>query len=281
MSNTQDIPRITPEMLGARAGSSSSSNRRTDSSTPGRPRRRRRLRIALAAVVVLAILVLLVPRILTWSIARGDVAHGTSDVPKLGAGEHRAAIVLGAGLVGDRPSRLLDQRVRAAVDLLLQGRVDVLVMSGDNSTEYYDEPTAMRTRAIELGAPAGQVAADYAGRRTWDTCVRARDVFGLDEAVVVTNSFHVDRAITTCTAAGVDATGLSASDASFPARDRAAWRVRELAATGRALVDAWVIRPEPAVGGDPIDPWNACEIQRSLAPSDAQRDARMTGLTCD
>lgn len=202
-------------------------------------------------------------------------------MPKLRGGEHRAAIVLGAGLVGNRPSKLLDRRIRAAVDLLEDDRVDVLIMSGDNSTEFYDEPTAMRTRAIELGVPAGQVAADYAGRRTWDSCSRAHDIFGLDEAVVVTSAFHIDRAVVSCDAAGVDATGFSVSDRSgFALHDRAAWRVRELAATGRALVDAWATRPEPAVGGEPIDPWNPCEIQRSLAPSDAERDERMTGMSC-
>lgn len=280
--NTREMPRITPDMLDPAHAAH----------RPGRRHRRRdrrhergRTRHALRTLTIWALALLAVavvtPRVLTWAIARGDIAHQSSDIPRLAVGEHRAAIVLGAGLVGDRPSRLLDQRIEAAVDLLEDERVDVLVMSGDNSTEYYDEPTAMRTRAIELGAPAGQVAADYAGRRTWDTCVRAHDIFGLDEAVVVTSSFHVDRTVTTCNAAGVDATGMSVSDSSFSLRDRAAWRVRELAATGRALVDAWAIRPEPAVGGDAIDPWNPCEIQRSLAPSDAARDERMTGLTCD
>lgn len=245
------------------------------------PRGRRRLvRVAVGALACAALVVVLGPRATTWLLARGEIAHRTSDVPALAAGEHRAAVVLGAGVVDDRPSRLLDDRIRAAVGLYEDDRVDVLVMSGDNSTEYYDEPTVMRARAIELGVPATAVAADYAGRRTWDTCRRAHDVFGLDEAVVVTSAFHADRAVVTCRAAGVDALGYSVRESGHARGNRVAWRMRELAATGRALVDAWIVRPEPAVGGASIDPWDPCEVQRSLAPSDAARNERMTGLSC-
>jgi vancomycin permeability regulator SanA len=181
--------------------------------------------------------------------------------------------VLGAGVVGEQPSPLLRDRIEGAVELFESGRVDLLVMSGDNSTEYYDEPTVMRRYAIDQGIPATSVAADYAGRRTWDTCTRAHDVFGIDDAIVVTNSFHVDRAVTTCRAGGVDATGFSVSDSGHSLGNRARWRARELAASGRALADAWWLRPEPAVGGDRIDPWDPCELRESLAPSDAERSA--------
>lgn len=252
-----------------------------DGSEDAHRRRRRRRWVRLVQLaLVLGVVVLGVPRVTTWLLARGDVAHRPSDVPRLRGDAHRAAIVLGAGIVGGRPSHLLDDRIRAAVRLLDAGRVDVLVVSGDNSTEDYDEPTAMRTRAIELGASADQVAPDFAGRRTWDTCVRAREVFGIRDAVVVTSSFHVDRAVATCRAAGIDTRGYSVSDAGFPERDRAMWRLRETAATGRALADAWVLRPEPAVGGDPIDPWDPCSIRRSLPQRAAERDVASGARAC-
>ncbi|MCW2955371.1 MAG: Integral rane protein [Thermoleophilia bacterium] len=249
--------------------------------TPSRRRIRRRwLRRLVQLAIVLFLLVLVLPRLTTFVLARGEVEQRGGDLPRLAPDEHLAAIVLGAGLVGERPSPILDDRIEAAAGLLEQRRVDLLLMSGDNTTEYHDEPTVMRSRAIELGAPADQVAADYAGRRTWDTCVRAREVFGIERAVVVTSAFHVDRAVATCRAAGIEVTGLSVSDSEFRLRSRARWRTRELAATGRALLDAWVLRPEPAVGGDAIDPWNPCELRDSLAPSDAQSDDELTSR-CD
>jgi vancomycin permeability regulator SanA len=249
----------------------------------GRERERRLRRTArriLMGLILLAVLAALGPRVVTWIAARGDIAHEPTDIPKLTGKHHRAAIVLGAGLKGDDPSPLLDDRIKAAVKLLQQHRVDVLIMSGDNSTEYYDEPTAMRTRAIKLGAAPSQVAPDYAGRRTWDSCVRAHEIFGLDEAVVVTSAFHVDRSVVSCSAAGVDATGYSVPDDRFSPKHRAVWRTRELAATGRALVDAWIVRPGPAVGGKAIDPWDPCAIEQSLAPSDAARDKLISGTEC-
>jgi vancomycin permeability regulator SanA len=126
----------------------------------------------------------------------------------------------------------------------------------------------MRRYAIDkAGVSPELVAVDYAGRRTWDSCVRAKDVFGITDAVVVTNAFHVDRALVTCRAAGIDATGYSVPDSGHAAHNRAKWRVRELAASGRALVDAYWLQPDPAVSGDSIDPWQPCEIYDSLAPS--------------
>lgn len=247
----------------------------------GGPRRPRRY-VLVATVIVLAAL-LVGPRLVTFVHAQGGavVHHDPGDLSRLQDGERRAALVPGAGLVGDRPSSLLRERIDAAIELLEAGRVDMLVMSGDNSTEYYDEPTVMRRYAIDQGVPVEQVAADYAGRRTWDSCARAGKVFGIDSAVVVTNAFHVDRAVFTCRAAGMRAVGYSASDSGHRLADRASWRLREFAASGRALVDAWIVRPEPAVGGDEVDPWDPCQLRDSLAPSDAERDAAdFTALGC-
>lgn len=227
----------------------------------------------LVTLLLIAALMCAAPRLTTWLLARGDVAHRASDLPRLSQGEHRVAIVLGAGLDGEKPSPLLADRIDAAMELLDEGRVDLLLMSGDNTTQYYDEPTVMRTSAIEQGAAPEQVAPDYAGRRTWDTCVRARRVFGVEDAVVVTSAFHVDRAIAACRAAGIDVSGFSVDDDRFGGRDRTVWRARELAATARVLADAWVLRPEPAVGGRRIDPYDPCELYDSLAPSVAAESA--------
>jgi vancomycin permeability regulator SanA len=250
--------------------------------TPSRRRERPRrwVRRLVRLTLVLLVLALVVPRVTTWVLARGEIVHAPGDLPKLRDDQHLAAIVLGAGLKDNHPSPLLDDRIVAGARLFDKGRVDALIVSGDNSTKYYDEPTAMRQRALDLDVPATAIAADYAGRRTWDTCVRARKVFGLRKAVVVTSAFHVDRAVATCTAAGIDTVGYSVPDSRFDRRSRLKWRVRELPATTRALAEAWVTRPSPAVGGAPIDPFDACSIQNSLPPADAQRNAKLTGLNC-
>lgn len=245
------------------------------SATPAdvRGRAQRWARRAFWVIVAVVVVVILAPRAITWGLARGDVVHRTSQVPRLESGEHRVAIVLGAGLVDKKPSPLLRDRIEAAVRLLKERRVDMLLMSGDNTSVYYDEPSAMRRAAIEQGVPVRQVAVDYAGRRTWDTCRRAKDLFGIDDAVIVTNAFHVDRALATCQAAGIASTGMSVDDSHYGSTSRMIWRARELAATGRALVDAWWLKPEPAVGGEKIDPYRPCELYESLAPSVKQEAA--------
>ncbi|MBC7460710.1 MAG: YdcF family protein [Thermoleophilia bacterium] len=247
--------------------------------------RRRRLRLKPSVVLVTLVLALIVvgvlPRVATWTLARGgNIAHAPGDLPRLQEGDQVAAIVLGAGLKNNKPTPLLDDRISAAADLYKDHRVNALIVSGDNTTRFYDEPSAMRQRALDLGVPASAIAPDYAGRRTWDTCVRAKKVFGITRAIVVTSSFHIDRAVATCRAAGIETVGYSVSDARFSFQHRLQWRVRELPATTRALLDAWIVRPEPADGGAPIDPFNPCSIQRSLPPAEEARNAKLTGLSC-
>jgi len=238
-------------------------------------------RIALAGLGLL-LLVALAPRATSWVLARGDVEQRPAALPRLQDDERLVAIVPGAGVVDRRPTPLLRDRIDAAVELLEQDRVDMLLLSGDNATPWYDEPSAMRRRALEQGAPSDQLAVDYAGRRTWDTCVRARRVFGVRRAIVVTSSFHVDRTLMTCAMAGIDVQGLSVDDRRYAPTLRVRWRLRELAATARALADGLLVRPAPAVGGEPIDPYDPCELLGSLAPSvaaDAAADFKQHGCS--
>ena len=80
-------------------------------------------------------------------------------------------------------------------------------MSGDNMAPEYNEPDAMRDYLINAGVPAEQVIADYAGFDTYDSCARAKRIFGVSKLIVVTQSYHLPRAVATCRALGVDATG--------------------------------------------------------------------------
>jgi vancomycin permeability regulator SanA len=156
------------------------------------------------------------------------------------------AIVLGAGLRRDgRPTLLLARRLDIAADLYHRGTVDAVLVSGADA-----EPDAMRTHLLAAGVPDAKIVRDSAGFRTWDSCVRAHEVFGVRSAIVVTQQFHLPRAVALCRAAGIDATGVG--DPSLQARGVATvyGYLRELPAAFKALGDA-LFRPVPQRLGPP------------------------------
>ncbi|MEH3054564.1 MAG: YdcF family protein [Patulibacter minatonensis] len=202
-----------------------------------------------------------------------DAASATAVRP-LPHGQHRAALVLGAGLNRNgTPSAVLRDRIRAGVRLLERDQVDVLLMSGDNSVDGYSEPTAMRKAAIEQGVDPRRVAVDYGGRRTWDSCERARRVFAVQHVVVVTNDFHRARSVVLCRAAGMTVDGAVGTPTGSYA-GHLNWVARETVASWRGVVDAWIHHPKVPVGGRSIDLYDACSVWGSLAEAD-----RFTGGT--
>jgi len=163
------------------------------------------------------------------------------------------AIVFGAGVYPNgQLSPMLADRVATAVDLYRAGKVTKLLMTGDNSVFTYNEPWAMADYAIALGVPEADIAFDYAGRRTYDSCWRAKHIFGLDQVVLVTQRFHLPRALYLCQAFGVDAVGVPADRRSYPVRTRVWLALREVLARVWAWLDIHIIHPQP-IGGDPID----------------------------
>ena len=164
----------------------------------------------------------------------------------------RVAIVFGAAVYRDgRLSPVLRDRVETAVRLYQTGKVQRIVLSGDNQSEDYNEPAAMMAYALARGVPEVALQPDYGGRRTYDTCYRAREVFELDSAILVTQSFHLPRAIFTCRQLGVAAVGAAADLRTYHPRSVAWSRQRELFALVRALWDTQWQRPAPVLG-DPI-----------------------------
>ena len=161
----------------------------------------------------------------------------------------RVAIVFGAGLRYDgSPTAVLRDRVETAAQLYFSGKVEKLLMSGDNSTLDYNEPESMRQYAISLGIPDADIVLDYAGRRTYDTCYRAKAIFGLDRAILVTQDFHLPRALYLCNALGVEAVGVKANNIYYRKISRLYWNARELLATFGAVVDVQITRPKPILG---------------------------------
>jgi SanA protein len=166
------------------------------------------------------------------------------------------ALVLGAGLNRDgSPGVVLRDRVDTAAELYYAGKVEKLLMSGDNSSPYYNEPGAMQTYALSLGIPREDIVLDYAGRRTYDSCYRAREIFGVDKLIVVTQSFHLPRALFLCNTFDIEASGVSADDANYYRRSYTFWWVREIMASTVAYWDVFISQPEPILGTpEPIFP---------------------------
>ncbi len=166
---------------------------------------------------------------------------------------NRAAVVLGAGLYPDgTPAPVLMARITTGVDLFKAKKVDTLIMSGDNSRALYDEVTAMKNVAVGLGVPADRVLLDYAGFRTLDSCVRVRKVFGQSRVTIVTQNFHLPRAVHLCRSAGIDTYGVEAPDPPGSAWKIKSW-VREVPASAQAWLDAHIFGTQPKFLGPEID----------------------------
>lgn len=217
-------------------------------------------------VTGVAALLLIGPTVWAYTTTSGHrFLAGDTDIP-----DRPVVIVLGAGVRPDGlPTRLLSNRLDLAAELYTAGQARAVLVSGDNSVETYNETDVMRDYLIDAGVDPAHVVGDYAGFRTWDSCVRAREVFGVNEALVVTQAFHLPRAVALCHAAGLDASGVG--DASFASRGPATvfGYVREIPATTRALVDA-LARPRPQFLGPYEDGVDAALRTSEERESDAE-----------
>lgn len=161
----------------------------------------------------------------------------------------KVAIVFGAGLLRDGSAGpVLSDRVETAVKLYQAGKVQKLLMSGDNRFVEYNEPEAMRQYALAAGVPDEAIVLDYAGRRTYDTCYRAKHIFQVESAILVTQHFHMARALYLCDSFGVESSGVESDNRYFLKRARLIWNVRELFATMGAAWDVMVLHPLPVLG---------------------------------
>jgi SanA protein len=201
-------------------------------------------------LALLGLLVFFLPRIMT-AIYAAFRTFSIEDVQS-----ERVAIVFGAGLRRDgTPTAVLRDRVETAAQLYFDGKVEKLLMSGDNRVIDYNEPEAMRQHALSLGVPDEALVLDYAGRRTYDTCYRARHIFGVESAILVTQKFHMSRALFICNALGLKAVGVEANNYYYLKRSRLYWNIREQFATVSAIWDVYFKKPLPVLGEpEPIFP---------------------------
>lgn len=187
---------------------------------------------------------------------------GPEEVP-----DRPVAVVLGAGMKPHGPSLLLARRLDLAARLHRAGRVRAVLVSGDNRAVSGHETDGMAAYLAENGVPRACIAADPYGFRTWDSFARARDVYGVNAATVVTQEFHLPRALLLALAAGIDAVGVGDRSWRVRARATALGYAREVGANARALGDA-LARPEPHRTCPPRD-----DVRDALLAADAVRVA--------
>ncbi|KUJ70715.1 hypothetical protein ACZ90_01600 [Streptomyces albus subsp. albus] len=199
------------------------------------PRTRRGWRRTAQLAMLLCVLGLLPA---TWVHLSADGRVRTvADVPSA-----PVAMVFGAGLIHGHPTPYLAHRLDTAVELYRRGKVHAVLVTGDNSRADYDEPDAMRAYLVRHGVPDRRIVSDYAGFDSWDSCVRAKRIFGVRKAVLVSQGFHIRRALALCEAAGIDSYGVGVSEP-----HDATWAyggLREIFAAGKAALDI-TFRPDP------------------------------------
>lgn len=190
----------------------------------------------------LALLLVFLPRLIT-GIYTTDRLYQPPEAP-----QKRVAIIFGAGLRRDgTPTAMLRDRVLTGAELYFSGQVEKLLMSGDNRFADYNEPESMRQFALSIGVPDEAIVLDYAGRRTYDTCYRAKAIFGVENALLVTQGFHLPRAIFLCNMLGMDTLGVEAIHCYWNGSPFV-WDVREQFATVAAFLDLYVSNPLPVLG---------------------------------
>jgi vancomycin permeability regulator SanA len=173
-----------------------------------------------------------------WAIMR--ISTSSSVRPADAAFTHAdAAVVLGAAVYADgRPSRFLRERIEVGVKLYLDGTVDRIIMSGDgHDSSGFGEPTVMRKVAESMGVPADAIVEDPHGVDTFSSCVNARDTFGATSVIMVSQAFHVPRAVWICDQVGLKAQG------AYPPQWLTKWtfigHAREVPADAKAMIDVW------------------------------------------
>ncbi|MEJ6522923.1 MAG: ElyC/SanA/YdcF family protein [Opitutales bacterium] len=181
------------------------------------------------------------------TVSQGKVYNIIEEVP-----ERKIGLVLGCSkyLSKGRKNLYFQQRIDAAKELYFSDKVKFLLVSGDNSTKYYDEPTTMKKDLIALGVPGNKIYCDYAGLSTLDSVVRTKEVFKENQFIVISQGFHVRRAIYLGLAHDIDLIGYAPQGVSGLGSLKT--ELRECLARGKALLDVKFLNRQPKFLGEPV-----------------------------
>ncbi|HLD21821.1 MAG TPA: ElyC/SanA/YdcF family protein [Patescibacteria group bacterium] len=174
-----------------------------------------------------------------------NIYQHTANIDK----NYQVGIVFGAGIrPGGIPSDILEDRLDVAAKLYRENRIQKILVSGDNRTPDYDEPGAMYNYLVNTQQiPKEDIVRDYAGLRTYDTCIRAKEIWDVEEALLITQGFHLLRALFTCNALGVQSAGYSATQQEY--QEDLLFKLREVLAIHNAVLDIYFLHPS-YVGGE-------------------------------
>ncbi len=205
----------------------------------------------------ITVIALIFTTILLAVMGAGVVIHSAtkgrtySDVTRIP--HRRVGLLLGCSrmLSDGRKNLFFQTRVEAARKLFRSGKIEYLLVSGDNRTKGYNEASDMKASLIKAGVPADRIYCDYAGLRTLDSVVRARDIFCQKQVVIISQKFHNQRAIFIATHNGIDAIGFNAAD--VDAYDSFKTRCREQFARVRTLLDVYLLKTKPRFLGHRIE----------------------------
>ena len=183
-------------------------------------------------VLELFVFIIALPQIIINIFTRKKIYHLHEAPTKI------FAIVFGAGIHKDgTPTSVLKDRVFTASQLYFSGKTDKLLMSGTKHQSGYNEPLAMFNYACSLGVPEKDIILDFEGLRTYDTCFRAKHFLGIQEALLVTQRFHLPRAILISNMMGINCVGIISDRRRYHPVDALFWKLREIPATIVAIVD--------------------------------------------
>jgi SanA protein len=192
----------------------------------------------LSILVIVSLLIFLTPFILMQ--VKYRIFNNRSIEPKV-------AIIFGAGLVNSRPSQVLASRLNEGVVLYKANKITKIIVSGDNSTMYYNEPLAMTDYLISKGVEEADIIQDFAGRRTVDTCYRAKQVFNVNSAYLISQPFHLPRALWLCENYGIMSKTVGA--ANLPFFGTVYQYIREVPSSFKALFESFNYKDsEPSDG---------------------------------
>lgn len=164
--------------------------------------------------------------------------------------DHRIALVLGTShrSVGGGPNPFFQNRMEMAATLYAMDRIDHFILSGDNSSRYYNEPLEMKKALIRKGVPDSVITLDYAGLRTLDSVVRSKKVFGQNKITIITQPFHSYRALFISRYYDMDAVAMVADEPKLDQTFKV--RLREYLARTKAVLDLYIFKTDPRFLGE-------------------------------
>lgn len=182
----------------------------------------------------------------SWA-SRGKLYDEIAELPATEVG-----LVFGTtDTIQGRENKYFRYRIEAAVEVWRAGKVETLIVSGDNRSKYYNEPEMMKAALVEEGVPKERIVCDYAGLRTLDSVVRAKKVFGAERIMVISQRFQNERAIYLAEAHGLEAYGYNARDLELRAGSRT--RLREVGARVKMWLDVHILGTEPRHLGEKVE----------------------------